>query len=114
MAVDVGYGQLDARLRNDPRVIVLERTNARYLTRAEVPEPVDLIVCDASFIGLRTVLPAPLALAASGARLIALIKPQFEAGRARVGKGGIVRDRRRSQTKSAPQFAIGSRQSAGR
>ena len=91
-AVDVGYGQLDARLRNDPRVIVLERTNARYLTRAEVPEPVDLIVCDASFIGLRTVLPAPLALAASGARLIALIKPQFEAGRARVGKGGIVRD----------------------
>ena len=91
-AVDVGYGQLDARLRNDPRVIVLERTNARYLTRAEVPEPVDLIVCDASFIGLRTVLPAPLALAASGARLIALIKPQFEAGRARVGKGGIVRN----------------------
>ena len=91
-AVDVGYGQLDARLRNDPRVIVLERTNARYLTSAEVPEPVDLIVCDASFIGLRTVLPAPLALAASGARLIALIKPQFEAGRARVGKGGIVRD----------------------
>ena len=91
-AVDVGYGQLDARLRNDPRVIALERTNARYLTRAEVPEPVDLIVCDASFIGLRTVLPAPLALAAPGARLIALIKPQFEAGRARVGKGGIVRD----------------------
>ena len=63
-AVDVGYGQLDARLRDDPRVVVLERTNARYLTRAEVPEPVDLIVCDASFIGLRTVLPAPLALAA--------------------------------------------------
>ena len=91
-AVDVGYGQLDARLRNDARVIVLERTNARYLTSAEVPEPLDLIVCDASFIGLRTVLPAPLALAASGARLIALIKPQFEAGRARVGKGGIVRD----------------------
>ena len=91
-AVDVGYGQLDARLRNDPRVTVLERTNARYLSREQVPEPVDLIVCDASFIGLRTVLPAPLALAAPGARLIALIKPQFEAGRARVGKGGIVRD----------------------
>ena len=91
-AVDVGYGQLDARLRNDPRVTVLERTNARYLSREQVPEPVELIVCDASFIGLRTILPAPLALAAPGARLIALIKPQFEAGRARVGKGGIVRD----------------------
>ena len=91
-AVDVGYGQLDARLRSDPRVVVLERTNARYLTRTHVPEPVDLIACDASFIGLRTILPAPLALAASGARLIALIKPQFEAGRGRVGKGGIVRD----------------------
>ena len=91
-AVDVGYGQLDARLRGDPRVTVLERTNARYLSRAEVPEPVDLVVCDASFIGLRTILPAPLALSASGARLIALIKPQFEAGRGRVGKGGIVRD----------------------
>ena len=91
-AVDVGYGQLDARLRNDPRVTVLERTNARYLTRTQVPEPVELVVCDASFIGLRTILPAPLALAASGARLIALVKPQFEAGRGRVGKGGIVRD----------------------
>ena len=91
-AVDVGYGQLDARLRDDARVIVLERTNARYLTQAEVPEPIDLIVCDASFIGLRTILPAPLALAAAGARLVALIKPQFEAGRGRVGKGGIVRD----------------------
>ena len=91
-AVDVGYGQLDARLRNDPRVTVLERTNARYLSREQVPEPVDLIVCDASFIGLRTVLPAPFSLAARDARLIALIKPQFEAGRGRVGKGGIVRD----------------------
>ena len=91
-AVDVGYGQLDARLRDDARVVVLERTNARHLSRTQVPEPVDLIVCDASFIGLRTILPAPLALAASGARLIALIKPQFEAGRGRVGKGGIVRD----------------------
>ena len=91
-AVDVGYGQLDARLRNDPRVVVLERTNARYLSREQVPEPVDLVVCDASFIGLRTILPAPLALAAPGARLVALIKPQFEAGRGRVGKGGIVRD----------------------
>ena len=91
-AVDVGYGQFDARLRGDARVTVLERTNARYLTQAEVPEPIDLIVCDASFIGLRTILPAPIALAAADARLIALIKPQFEAGRGRVGKGGIVRD----------------------
>lgn len=91
-AVDVGYGQLDARLRGDARVVVLERTNARYLTAREVPEPVDLIVCDASFIGLRLILPAPMALAAPGAHLVALIKPQFEVGRARVGKGGIVRD----------------------
>ncbi len=91
-AVDVGYGQLADSLRNDSRVTVLERTNARHLTAAHVPEPVDLIVCDASFIGLRTVLPAALALAAPGARLVALIKPQFEAGRGRVGKGGIVRD----------------------
>ena len=91
-AVDVGHGQLAWTLRNDPRVMVLERTNARHLTRAEVPEPVRLIACDASFIGLETMLPAPLALAAPGAWLIALIKPQFEVGRDRVGKGGVVRD----------------------
>ena len=91
-AVDVGYGQLAVRLRDDARVTVLERTNARYLSREQVPEPIDLVVCDASFIGLRTILPVPLALAAPGARLVALIKPQFEAGRGRVGKGGIVRD----------------------
>lgn len=91
-AVDVGHGQLDWRLRSDPRVAVLERTNARYLTRAEVPDPVDLIVCDASFIGLATVLPAPLELAAPRARLVALIKPQFEAGPREVGAKGVVRD----------------------
>ena len=91
-AVDVGHGQLAWKLRNDPRVVVLERTNARYLTRAEVPEPVELIVCDASFIGLETLLPAALALAAAEARLIALIKPQFEVGKGQVGKGGVVRD----------------------
>jgi 23S rRNA (cytidine1920-2'-O)/16S rRNA (cytidine1409-2'-O)-methyltransferase len=91
-AVDVGHGQLAWKLRNDPRVVVLERTNARYLTRAEVPEPVELIVCDASFIGLETLLPAALARAAAGARLIALIKPQFEVGKGQVGKGGVVRD----------------------
>ncbi len=91
-AVDVGHGQLAWKLRQDPRVVVLERTNARYLSAAEVPEPVDFIVCDASFIGMETILPAALALATPGAGLIALIKPQFEVGRARVGKGGVVRD----------------------
>lgn len=91
-AVDVGRGQLDWRLRADPRVVVLEGVNARYLDRAQVPEPVDLIVCDASFIGLETLLPAPLAFAAPRAALIALIKPQFEAGPENVGKGGVVRD----------------------
>ena len=91
-AVDVGHGQLAWKLRNDPRVTVLERTNARHLTTAEVPEPVGLIVCDASFIGLEKILPAPLALAAPGAVVIALIKPQFQLDRSAVGKGGIVRD----------------------
>jgi 23S rRNA (cytidine1920-2'-O)/16S rRNA (cytidine1409-2'-O)-methyltransferase len=91
-AVDVGRGQLDWKLRGDPRVVVLERTNARHLTAAEIPEPIDLVVCDASFIGLETVLPAALALARPGARLVALIKPQFEVGKGRVGKGGVVRD----------------------
>lgn len=91
-AVDVGHGQLAWSLRGDDRVVVLERTNARHLTRTEVPDPVDLIVCDASFISLDKVLPAALALAAPGARLAALVKPQFEAGRGAVGKGGVVRD----------------------
>ena len=91
-AVDVGHNQLAWAMRSDPRVVVMERTNARYLTRDQVPEPVDLVVCDASFIGLETVLPAPMALAAPGAWLVALIKPQFEVGPERVGKGGIVRD----------------------
>ncbi len=91
-AVDVGYGQLDWQLRQDPRVVVLERTNARALDRTHVPEPVDLVVCDASFISLRTVLPAPLTLTAPDAALVALIKPQFEVGKGRVGKGGVVRD----------------------
>jgi 23S rRNA (cytidine1920-2'-O)/16S rRNA (cytidine1409-2'-O)-methyltransferase len=90
-AVDVGYGQLDQKLRSDSRVTVLEKTNARHLTREQVPVPVDLIVCDASFIGLRTVLAAPLALAAAHARLVALIKPQFEAGPREAPKG-VVRD----------------------
>jgi 23S rRNA (cytidine1920-2'-O)/16S rRNA (cytidine1409-2'-O)-methyltransferase len=91
-AVDVGTNQLAWKLRQDPRVIVHEQTNARNLTSEIVPEPVDVIVCDASFIGLAKVLEAPLKLARPGARLVALIKPQFEAGREEVGKGGVVRD----------------------
>jgi 23S rRNA (cytidine1920-2'-O)/16S rRNA (cytidine1409-2'-O)-methyltransferase len=91
-AVDVGHGQLAWKLRQDPRVTVLERTNARHLTAGEVPEPVGLVVCDASFIGLEILLPAPMALVAAGGHLVALIKPQFEVGKGRVGKGGVVRD----------------------
>jgi 23S rRNA (cytidine1920-2'-O)/16S rRNA (cytidine1409-2'-O)-methyltransferase len=91
-AVDVGHGQLAWKLRNDPRVVVLERTNARHLTADIIPDPVDYVVCDASFIGLETVLPAALALAAPGAVVVALIKPQFEVGKGRVGKGGVVRE----------------------
>ena len=91
-AVDVGHGQFDWKLRRDPRVVVMERTNARYLTAMQVPEPVDIVTCDASFIGLETILPAPLALAARGAVLIALIKPQFEVEKGQVGKRGVVRD----------------------
>ncbi|HEV2300112.1 MAG TPA: TlyA family RNA methyltransferase [Stellaceae bacterium] len=91
-AVDVGMGQLAWKLRQDPRVVLREGMNARYMTGAEIPEPIDLVTCDASFISLATVLPAALALAAPAARLLALVKPQFEAGREQVGKGGIVRD----------------------
>jgi 23S rRNA (cytidine1920-2'-O)/16S rRNA (cytidine1409-2'-O)-methyltransferase len=91
-AVDVGHGQLAWKLRQDPRVVVLERTNARHLTRAEIREPPGIVTCDASFIGLATVLPAALILAEDGADLVALVKPQFEVGRGRVGKGGVVRD----------------------
>jgi 23S rRNA (cytidine1920-2'-O)/16S rRNA (cytidine1409-2'-O)-methyltransferase len=91
-AVDVGHGQLAWKLRQDPRVVVCERENARALSRERIAESVDLVVCDASFIGLATVLPAPLALAGERSALVALVKPQFEAGRALVGKGGVVRD----------------------
>jgi 23S rRNA (cytidine1920-2'-O)/16S rRNA (cytidine1409-2'-O)-methyltransferase len=91
-AVDVGHGQLAWKLRSDPRVVVLERFNIRNISRVEVPEPVDVIVCDVSFIGLEKALPAALSLAAPGAWLATLIKPQFEVGKGQVGKGGIVRD----------------------
>ncbi len=91
-AVDVGHGQLAWALRTDVRVVVHERTNARHLTAAQVPDPIEALVCDASFIGLQTVLPAALGLCVAGAWAVALIKPQFEAGPGQVGKGGVVRD----------------------
>ena len=91
-AVDVGTNQLAWKLRQDPRVIAYEQTNARHLTREIVSEPIDIIVCDASFISIAKVLDAALELARPGAMLVALVKPQFEAGRAEVGKGGVVRD----------------------
>ncbi|MBT5187823.1 MAG: TlyA family RNA methyltransferase [Kordiimonadaceae bacterium] len=91
-AVDVGHGQLAWKIRGDERVVVLEKTNARYLTVEQIPDPAELIVCDASFIGLQTVLPAPMSLAADGCILVALIKPQFEVGKGKVGKGGVVRE----------------------
>ena len=91
-AVDSGTNQLAWKLRQDARVIVHEQTSARILTAAHIPEPIQLFVCDASFIGLAKVLERPLTFAAPGSRLMALIKPQFEAGRTEVGKGGVVRD----------------------
>lgn len=91
-AVDSGTNQLAWKLRQDSRVVVHEQTSARVLTEGHIPEAVDLIVCDASFIGLAKVLDVPLRFARPGARLAALIKPQFEAGRNEVGKGGVVRD----------------------
>ncbi|MEJ7925824.1 TlyA family RNA methyltransferase [Sphingobium sp. AN641] len=91
-AIDSGTNQLAWKLRTDPRVIVHEQTSARILTPDHIPEPIDVIVCDASFIGLEKVLARPLSFAAAQALLIALIKPQFEAGREEVGKGGVVRD----------------------
>lgn len=91
-AVDVGTNQLDWKLRQDARITVLEQTNARALTNAQIDRPCNWVVCDASFIGLQKVLEVPLSLAADDCRLVALIKPQFEARREEVGKGGIIRD----------------------
>lgn len=92
-AVDVGYDQIDSALRHDPRVVVLEKTNARDLTSVQIIEAPDIVVCDASFISLKKILPACLSLTKADARLIALIKPQFEAGKAEVSRGkGIIRD----------------------
>jgi len=91
VGVDVGYGQLDATLREDPRVTVLERTNARKLAPGDVPEGIDLVTVDVSFISVRRILPA-LRAVVPRAELLILVKPQFEVGRERVGKGGVVRD----------------------
>jgi len=91
-AVDVGRGQLAWKLRGDSRVTVLEKTNARYLGAEQIPEMVDIVVCDASFISLCTVLPAAMGFVKPGGKLLALIKPQFEVGKDNIGKGGVVRD----------------------
>jgi 23S rRNA (cytidine1920-2'-O)/16S rRNA (cytidine1409-2'-O)-methyltransferase len=96
-AIDVGYGQLDWKLRNDPRVIVLEKMNARFLTREQVPEFIDICVIDVSFISLTLILPNAVALLKPDRMILALIKPQFELQRSEVGKGGIVRDPRLHQ-----------------
>jgi 23S rRNA (cytidine1920-2'-O)/16S rRNA (cytidine1409-2'-O)-methyltransferase len=91
-AIDVGYGQFEWRLRQDSRVVLLERTNIRYVDRAAVPEPIDLAVLDVSFISLTLVLPTVVHLLNSCATVVALVKPQFEVGKGQVGRGGIVRD----------------------
>ena len=91
-AIDVGYGQFEWKLRQDSRVVLLERTNIRYVDRAAVPEPIDLAVIDVSFISLTLVLPTVVYLLNSGAMVVALVKPQFEVGKGQVGRGGIVRD----------------------
>ena len=106
VALDVGYGQLHPKLRNDPRVTVLERTNARALT--ELPFAPDLVTCDVSFISVRTALPPALGLAATGWRALVLVKPQFEAGRAEARKG-VVRDRRRPPPRAARGRRRGAR-----
>ncbi len=93
-AIDVGTGQLDWKLRNDPRVVVEEQVNARYLTRDHLPEPVALAVCDVSFISITMILPALVPLLTGDAEMVILVKPQFELERDQVGKGGIIRDPR--------------------
>jgi 23S rRNA (cytidine1920-2'-O)/16S rRNA (cytidine1409-2'-O)-methyltransferase len=96
-AVDVGYGQFDWRLRRDPRVVLIERTNIRYLEQSAITERISLTVIDVSFISLTKVLPPVLRFSTPGARVIALIKPQFEVGKGRVGRGGVVRDEAQRQ-----------------
>jgi 23S rRNA (cytidine1920-2'-O)/16S rRNA (cytidine1409-2'-O)-methyltransferase len=97
-AVDVGYGQFDWRLRQDPRVVLIERTNIRYLEASAVPEPIEITVIDVSFISLAKVLPPVIRFLSPGARVVALVKPQFEVGKGQVGRGGIVREESQRQS----------------
>jgi 23S rRNA (cytidine1920-2'-O)/16S rRNA (cytidine1409-2'-O)-methyltransferase len=108
-AVDVGYGQLHAKLRNDPRVVVRERENARNLTAAALGEQVDLVVGDLSFISLKLILPAVVAILKPGGQAALLVKPQFEVGKGEVGKGGVVREdsKRLAALESVAEFARG-------
>ncbi|HYA26457.1 MAG TPA: SAM-dependent methyltransferase, partial [Thermodesulfovibrionales bacterium] len=107
--VDVGYGQLSWILRNDPRVVLLERTNIRRLERKRVPDVIDLVTIDVSFISLLKVMPKVIDFTGEGSEILALIKPQFEVGKGEVGKGGIVRDegKRLSAVNSITEFAKG-------
>ncbi len=109
VALDVGYGQLVLRLRDDPRVIVMDRTNIRHVGPNDLPYRPELVVIDVSFISLKLVLPAVIALAADCCDIIALIKPQFEVGRGKLGKGGVVRDpaQRDQAVRDIAQFAAG-------
>ena len=108
-AVDVGYGLIDWKLRQNPRVVLLERTNIRYIDRSLIPEPIDLAVIDVSFISLTLVLPSVVPLLRSAGQVVALVKPQFEVGKGQVGAGGIVRDeaQRRAVTEKIITFGVG-------
>lgn len=108
-AIDVGYGQLHDKLRRDPRVVVMERSNARHLQQGDLPKAVDLVVIDASFIGLEKLLPAAHALLKPGGEVIALVKPQFQVGQDKVGKGGVVRDEDARQEAIASTVAAAER-----
>ena len=105
-AIDVGYGQLDWKIRSDPRVVVMERTNVRYVTPEQLGEPLDLSVIDVSFIGLEIVLPTIKTLLKPTGQVLCLIKPQFEAGRAAIGKRGVVKDRKVHKRVLAEQLAL--------
>lgn len=109
-AVDVGYGQLHWKLRNDPRVVILERTNIRYLKESAVKDRIDIVTVDVSFISLLKVIPRALEFLGPGKEIIALIKPQFEAGRSKVGKGGVVRNEatRHEVVRRLKEWAISS------
>jgi 23S rRNA (cytidine1920-2'-O)/16S rRNA (cytidine1409-2'-O)-methyltransferase len=107
-AVDVGYGLIDWKLRQDSRVVLLERTNIRYIDRSLIPEPVDLAVIDVSFISLTLVLPSVIPLLRDGGRVVALVKPQFEVGKGHVGTGGIVRDERQRRAVTEKVISSGA------